>query len=115
MRDPAPHHEGMWRSRCHAADRLGLEDRLLTGLHLPDGWVGGYTSLQTSCGACGQACPLNSMCSGGNCICEPDFGDCDQDMATGCETPLLTTNVGDAPAAINRAGWVQNHECLLTR
>lgn len=47
------------------------------------------------CGACDAFCPAagtfharDSVCTGGRCIlsCDPDWGDCDGDRATGCET-----------------------------
>ncbi len=53
-------------------------------------------SSSTHCGACGNACSgrPNSMgqCVGGACrlTCTPGFGDCDGNLATGCETNGLT-------------------------
>ena len=49
-----------------------------------------------NCGSCGVACSLanaSESCESGDCevlACEPGFGDCDRDPATGCEEDLDT-------------------------
>jgi hypothetical protein len=49
------------------------------------------------CGACGTVCRVGpnatATCDAGRCgiRCEPGFGDCDGDPATGCEVDLRTT------------------------
>lgn len=52
----------------------------------------------TSCGACGNACPVDppnasSTCDGGGCrlVCDAGFADCDGDAANGCEASLSST------------------------
>src|SRR5439155_11028063 len=50
----------------------------------------------TNCGACGSACSAahgTGGCSMGRCtvaLCDPDWFDCDNDPANGCETNLVT-------------------------
>ncbi len=54
-------------------------------------------SNRTHCGACGNLCvsPANAaaICNGGVCssLCSPGFGNCDGDLANGCETNTNTT------------------------
>ena len=63
-----------------------------------DATNGCETTLDTldNCGACGVACSLEnatSACELGACavrMCDPGFGDCDGDPASGCEQPLTT-------------------------
>jgi hypothetical protein len=65
-----------------------------------DGDLADYceTALSTSishCGACGDACSSahgTASCSGGNCAiaCSANYGDCDGNVANGCETALTT-------------------------
>lgn len=48
-----------------------------------------------NCGACNEACDAANatpMCASGECAAECDdlWGDCDDDVSTGCETPLNT-------------------------
>lgn len=51
---------------------------------------------RTDCGACGVACERPggvTSCHAGACVllaCEDGFGDCNDDAADGCETPLTT-------------------------
>jgi hypothetical protein len=47
--------------------------------------------MQANCGACGKVCPVNSACSGGECKCTINFGDCNNDLTDGCEVDLTTT------------------------
>lgn len=48
------------------------------------------------CGICGRSCPDvdngAALCVDGSCsfVCDPDFGDCDDESETGCEAPLNT-------------------------
>ena len=66
------------------------------------------------CGACGVQCATNhrnelGVCQGGVCKteCVPGFGDCNEDVADGCETDLRTNpaNCGACGAACDqRAG-----------
>ncbi len=50
------------------------------------------------CGGCGVTCALEGggeSCAGGACVltgCDAPYEDCDGDDATGCETPLVTTD-----------------------
>jgi hypothetical protein len=48
-----------------------------------------------NCGACGNKCSTNNdtpVCTGGMCVllCTPLFGDCDGNVANGCETSTTT-------------------------
>jgi hypothetical protein len=48
-----------------------------------------------NCGMCGRACNNTNgtpSCMGGNCaiVCASNFGNCDMDVANGCETDLRT-------------------------
>jgi hypothetical protein len=67
------------------------------------------TILQANCGACGSVCGPNSSCWAGNCVCTTDFGDCNNDLTDGCETPLLTTDVRAAAGTAYKAGWAWSH------
>jgi hypothetical protein len=82
----------------------------VAGLHDCDGEyaTGCETALGTeeNCGGCADACAVAHgvpICEGGSCAiatCSAGFGDCDDDYATGCETPLNTTkNCGSCKAA----------------
>lgn len=59
---------------------------------LRDGCETNLKSDSLHCGTCGKACELenaDSACSGGQCVivkCSGDFRNCDNDLATGCET-----------------------------
>jgi serine/threonine protein kinase len=49
------------------------------------------------CGRCGRACVAANgapFCAGGDCAvaCNPGFGDCNADLADGCESDLTTTS-----------------------
>ncbi len=55
-------------------------------------------SSRDHCGACDSACPPDPpngifVCERGECVsgCDPSFGDCDELIETGCETPLVTS------------------------
>jgi hypothetical protein len=55
------------------------------------------TSSAGHCGKCGSACAATngaSFCAGGACAvsCNPGFGDCNAELADGCETDLATTS-----------------------
>ncbi len=69
-----------------------------------DGADGCETDLDSTmehCGACGSFCPrsgtfhtMDGVCAGGRCLlsCDGDWGDCDSDPATGCETHVTVDN-----------------------
>src|SRR5690606_34017362 len=40
------------------------------------------------CGACGNTCGQNQICTGNGCACSAGYGDCDGDPDNGCETNL---------------------------
>jgi subtilisin family serine protease len=68
---------------CDGLGENGCETDLMTDLN--------------HCGGCGQLCGdpnTNGQCVGGECTpgdqCLADWGDCNADMADGCETDLLT-------------------------
>lgn len=50
------------------------------------------------CGGCGLRCEIDNataLCASGVCsllICDPGYGDCDLDEASGCETPVNTVD-----------------------
>lgn len=50
-----------------------------------------------NCGACGRSCPAvlngSASCSAGSCgsVCDEFHGDCDHDVASGCESNLRTS------------------------
>jgi hypothetical protein len=58
-------------------------------------------SRQTNCGACKTACPANTQCVRGSCVCQATFGDCNSDLGTptanGCEIDLQTNVVSVEP------------------
>lgn len=78
------------------------------GLECEDGWGDCDDDLQTGCeantdasavhcGDCDSPCPATvdhgtASCQAGVCTlsCEPDWDDCDDDVATGCETALMS-------------------------
>ncbi|MFC1642107.1 hypothetical protein ACFL5O_05380 [Myxococcota bacterium] len=92
-----------------------------------DGSDGCEANLRTdpyNCGKCGNACTLangTSVCDSGQCAvgeCEPEFADCNESYADGCETPLTTlTDCGtcgtvcDLPHASESCATGQ---CLVT-
>lgn len=43
------------------------------------------------CGACGLACQANQHCAGGDCVCNPGFGNCDGNARNGCEVNLSSS------------------------
>ncbi|MFO0648233.1 MAG: hypothetical protein U0326_18485 [Polyangiales bacterium] len=49
-----------------------------------------------NCGACGRACNRTNglpICAGGTCVsitCNSGFGNCDSDVANGCESNFAT-------------------------
>jgi hypothetical protein len=60
-----------------------------------DGCETDVSAAMMHCGACGAFCPTagtfhaaDAVCTSGRCIlsCDADWGDCDGDRATGCET-----------------------------
>lgn len=48
----------------------------------------------SNCGQCGRSCVIpqaNAACAAGECVlagCEPGWSDCDDEIASGCETPI---------------------------
>ncbi len=77
-----------------------------------------------TCGACNNACPAGingtSFCDNGQCAlnCNAGFGDCDGDVATGCETDVNASipNCGGCNQACNPAngtGTCNNGTCQL--
>ncbi len=48
----------------------------------------------SNCGQCGRSCVIpqaTAACVGGECVleaCSPGFSECDDDISTGCETPI---------------------------
>lgn len=67
-----------------------------------DGCETDTDSSMMHCGGCGSFCPsagtfhaTDAVCSGGRCLlsCDVDWGDCDGDRSTGCETNLRVTRM----------------------
>lgn len=67
-----------------------------------DGCETDTDSSMMHCGGCGDFCPsagtfhaTDAVCSGGRCLlsCDADWGDCDGDRSTGCETNLRVTRM----------------------
>src|SRR5262249_10521751 len=61
-----------------------------------DGCEANLASSATNCGACGHACSTNNdtpACRSGACAvsCNAGFGNCDGNVATGCEANLNTS------------------------
>jgi hypothetical protein len=55
----------------------------------------GQIACNTGCAQCctSSDCPAHVLCNGGSCAgCEPGWGDCNNNMGDGCETPLNTDN-----------------------
>jgi hypothetical protein len=42
-----------------------------------------------NCGACGFSCGPNASCGASGCMCAENFGNCNDDWASGCESDLL--------------------------
>lgn len=45
------------------------------------------------CGSCGNICGARQLCSGGACVCQPGFADCNRDPSDGCEIRLDSDSV----------------------
>jgi RHS repeat-associated protein len=87
-----------------------------------NGCESNLTSL-LNCGACGQACApahANATCATGTCSflsCGAGWGNCDNDLANGCETPLDTLTdcgaCGHACAVANAAPTCAAGACQI--
>src|SRR5207248_2918111 len=79
--------------QCNGACAAGFSD--CNGDKLNDGCETATGTDVANCGSCGHACSAAHgvpTCMNGVCqiSCSPGFGDCDNDAATGCETPFNT-------------------------
>ena len=95
-----------------------------------DGQYGNGCELPTgadinNCGGCNKVCPVvaNGLptCAGGACgaNCNAGFGNCDGQLANGCETNLLASlancgSCGRACTFTNGSGSCQNGGCVLS-
>jgi hypothetical protein len=75
-----------------------------------------------NCGACGSECKTflpnakGSECSDGKCVisqCKTDYGDCDKNLANGCEVNLMinTANCGSCGNACSQGQVCYNKKC----
>ena len=78
-----------------------------------------------TCGTCNNACPTGvngtAVCNGGTCAinCDGGFGNCDQNLANGCETDTSTSNQNcggcNQPCQIaNGTGACSSGMCTVT-
>ena len=78
---------------------------------------GGGGNKKTTTDPCsGVNCGSNATCSGGNCICNSVYGNCDNSWTNGCEVSLKTdsNNCNSCGSKCSLGQSCSNGQCIIT-
>ncbi|MGI5830154.1 MAG: choice-of-anchor L domain-containing protein [Bradymonadia bacterium] len=91
-KDSNVNHCGACGKQCNVGESCSggecVRHNCVAPLRLCSGRCVDYSSDEYNCGGCGRECASNMQCIAGQCYCKEGYINCDENIATGCESKI---------------------------